>query len=103
MAPRYSFPDPKLRSVKKPTDDCSREKIVALYNQVHGTDRIYLTEEIKDWFRAAAIRLGWKSVVFGPNAATLTAEVRVIRQEAVSDDAGKVVPMKRIGPGIRRT
>ncbi|WP_145253519.1 hypothetical protein [Pseudomonas sp. DE0157] len=93
---RYTFPDPKTRSVSKPTDDCSRKKIVSLYNYAHGTDKTYLTQEIKDWFRATALHLGWSSVVFGPNAATLTAKVVLDRTaSAKSTNTDKVVSIDR--------
>ncbi len=92
----YTFPDPKRRSVSQPTDDCSRKKIVGLYNNAHGTTKTYLTEDIKDWFRATALRLGWASVVFGPNAATLTAKVVLDRTaSARSTSTDKVVSIDR--------
>ena len=89
---KYSFPDPKKRSIDKPTDDCNRKKIVKLYSDAHGVECVYLTQEIKDWFRTTALRLGWNSVVFGPNTATLTAKVVLDRTtHAKSTSTDKVV------------
>lgn len=93
--PHYRFPDPKLRSVKKPNDDCHRGKIVGLYNQAHGTERAYLTQEIQTWFEKTAIRLGWVSVVFGPNSATLTADVTLKRKDVNAGKSDNVVSLTR--------
>lgn len=93
--PKYRFPDPALRSVKKPTTDCSREKIVGLYNQAHEANRTYLTDEIKDWFKVRAIGLGWRDVDIGQNAATLTADVSINAEESADEKGGNVISINR--------
>ena len=94
--PKYRFPDPTLRSVRKPTTDCSREKIVGLYNQAHKTERTYLTEEIKDWFCTRATGMGWSEVEIGQNAATLRADVSINVTDSTGGRSDNIVPITRV-------
>lgn len=91
----YVFPDPSKRSQWEPSDYCSNEKVVGLYNQEHGTDRKNFSEQIGDWFVCKAKEIGWKQVEKASGGFTLVAEIQIPQQVQNNGMNSNVVPIRK--------
>lgn len=71
----YEYPNADARSPRDPKDFCSREKILALYNQVHGTKRVRMSADVEAWFEDEGRRRKWVAFHFSAAGCTLIAHV----------------------------
>ena len=74
---RYVFPDVNDRSPNNPMEIVEKDRVLGLYNQEHGEDALYITETVKEWFKAKAGEQDWSNASFAGNQAILTANVKV--------------------------
>ena len=74
----FEFPNPDDRSVNEPHVIVERPQILGLYNQAHpGEDAKKVSETVKNWFIAEALKLRWNSAKFVDSYAVLEASVVV--------------------------
>lgn len=66
----FTFPTPDKAKLKDHSVFCTSDRIIALYNQAHGTDRKRMTDTIKSWFAHEAQSNGWAGGHFLPEIQT---------------------------------
>ena len=69
----YALQDPNDRSPNSPAVIASSTRIRALYNQANPDDKMEnITQKVKEWFTAEALKGGWDSVSFAGSDCVLT-------------------------------
>lgn len=90
MGRPYAFPEPRNRSIKAPSEHCTFAKVVGLYNQAHGTDRVRYSDAIGQWFIDEAIKWQWKRPIMGSEGFTLVADLKLIAEQVTASAGSNV-------------
>ena len=62
----YKFPTPASCKLRDGAVLCTAERILALYNQATGKNQQRITDPVKSWFSAEAMKHGWAGGHFLP-------------------------------------
>lgn len=58
----FNFPDPTRVTIQNPTHFCTKEIVVALYNQETGSEAKNFSQAVIGWFSQTAFDAGWTHV-----------------------------------------
>lgn len=73
----FVFPDPKDRSINSPSEIASSAQVLGNYNQMNSEKREKVTDTVKDWFKAEAIKQGWSDADFHGNQCVLKVKLKI--------------------------
>lgn len=61
---KLAFPVPGSMKANDDAFFCQAERVLALYNKLHGVKRQKMTSAVKGWFEQEARRVGWGEATF---------------------------------------
>ena len=74
--PKFQFPDPDDRSINNPSTIVDSERVLNLYNQENNDDRERVTDNVKNWFKDEAKKIGWNDADFNGNGCVLSVNIQ---------------------------
>ncbi|ENL4127232.1 MULTISPECIES: hypothetical protein [Enterobacter] len=74
--PKFQFPDPDDRSINNPSTIVDSERVLNLYNQENNDDRERVTDNVKNWFKDEAKKIGWNDADFHGNGCVLSVNIQ---------------------------
>ena len=95
MPPPFVFPSPDNMSINDPHLFVPRIKVLGLFNQAKGAQRVRMSSEIETWFDQTARSLNWVDVRFSSEGCTLTCSLIHEREARSQQNNGNVVSLEQ--------
>jgi len=71
----FLFPSPNNFSANSPACVVGREKVLGLYNQMSPNQAVYVSQEVKNFFKTYAFAIGWDTAYFVGNQCFLAVRI----------------------------